>query len=104
MDSDLILLALAGSPWLKVAEKVGLKVGREVFADRALNADGTLVSRSQPGSVIHDVNEVLDRSLKMVTDGKATAITGEEIELEADSLCLHGDTEGAVELARGTQA
>ena len=100
VDSDLIILALAGSPWLKVAEEVGLRVGREVFADRALNADGTLVSRSQPGSVIHDVDEVVDRSLKMVTDGKAVAITGDVIELEADSLCLHGDTPGAVDLAR----
>ena len=100
VDPDMILMVLAGSPWAVMAEDMGLRVAREVFADRALNADGTLVPRSQPGSVLHDVEEVVQRSLKMVTEGKATAIMGEEIELEADSLCLHGDTPGAVEMAR----
>ena len=100
VDSDVILLALAGSRWTEVAEDAGLRVAREIFADRALNADGTLVSRSLPGSVIHDPNEVVDRSLRMVTEGKALAVTGEVIEVRADSLCLHGDTPGAVELAR----
>ena len=100
VDSDVILLALAGSRWTEVAEDAGLRVAREIFADRALNADGTLVSRSQPGSVIHDTSEVVDRSLRMVTEGKAIAITGEVVDVQADSLCLHGDTPGAVELAR----
>ncbi len=100
VDPDVILLALAGSRWTEVAEDAGLRVAREVFADRALNADGTLVPRSQPGSVMHDVAEVVDRSLRMVTQGKAAAITGEIIDVEADSLCLHGDTPGAVDLAR----
>ena len=99
IDSDMILVALAGSRWLDIAEDMGLKVAREIFADRALNADGTLVSRSQPGSVIHDTAEVVERSLRMVTEGKATAITGEQIDVQADSLCLHGDTPGAVEMA-----
>ena len=100
VDPDVIMLALAGSRWAEVAEDAGLRVAREIFADRALNADGTLVSRSLPGSVIHDTNAVVDRSLRMVTEGKAIAITGEVIEVRADSLCLHGDTPGAVELAR----
>ena len=99
LDPDMILVALAGSRWLDIAEDMGLKVAREIFADRALNADGTLVSRSQPGSVIHDTAEVVERSLRMVTEGKATAITGEQIDVQADSLCLHGDTPGAVEMA-----
>ena len=99
IDPDMILVALAGSRWLGIAEDMGLKVAREIFADRALNADGTLVSRSQPGSVIHDTAEVVERSLRMVTEGKATAITGEQIDVQADSLCLHGDTPGAVEMA-----
>ena len=99
IDPDMILVALAGSRWLDIAEDMGLKVAREIFADRALNADGTLVSRSQPGSVIHDTVEVVERSLRMVTEGKATAITGEQIDVQADSLCLHGDTPGAVEMA-----
>ena len=99
IDPDMILVALAGSRWLDIAEDMGLKVAREIFADRALNADGTLVSRSLPGSVIHDTAEVVERSLRMVTEGKATAITGEQIDVQADSLCLHGDTPGAVEMA-----
>lgn len=100
VDSDIVLLALAGSQWISVAEDLGLRVGREIFADRALNTDGTLVSRSKEGSVIHDIQEVVDRSLRMVTEGEAVAISGEVIEVEADSLCLHGDTPGAVDMAQ----
>ena len=99
LDAEMILVALAGSRWVDIAEDMGLKVAREIFADRALNADGTLVSRSQPGSVIHDTSEVVERSLQMVTEGKATAIGGERIDVQADSLCLHGDTPGAVDMA-----
>ena len=99
VDEGMALLALAGSQWIDAARGMGLRVGREIFADRALNADGTLVSRSAPGSVIHDAQEVVERSLRMVTEGKAQAISGEIIELEADSICLHGDTPGAVEMA-----
>ena len=100
VDPEMVLLALAGSRWVSVAEDMGLRVAREIFADRALNPDGTLVSRSKPGAVIHDTYEVVERSLKMVTEGTATAITGEEISVTADSLCLHGDTPGAVDMAR----
>ena len=99
LDAEMILVALAGSRWVDIAEDMGLKVAREIFADRALNPDGTLVSRSQPGSVIHDTSEVVERSLQMVTEGKATAIGGERIDVQADSLCLHGDTPGAVDMA-----
>ena len=99
LDPQTILVALAGSRWIEIAEDMGLKVAREIFADRALNADGTLVSRSQPGSVIHDTGEVVERSIQMVTQGVATAISGERIEVQADSLCLHGDTPGAVDMA-----
>ncbi len=100
VDSSMVLVALAGSRWIKVGEDMGLRVAREIFADRALNPDGTLVSRSKEGSVLHDVDDVAERSLRMVKDGKATAITGDAIEVEADSLCIHGDTPGAVEMAK----
>ena len=100
VDESVALLALAGSKWITIAEDMGLRVGREIFADRALNPDGTLVSRSKPGSVIHDTGEVVERSLQMVRDGKARAINGDVIEVQADSLCLHGDTPGAVDMAR----
>ncbi len=102
-DPEMILIVLAGSPWADLAREMGLRVATEAFADRALNPDGTLVSRSKPGSVIHDLDEVVERSLKMVTQGKATAISGEEVEVYADTLCLHGDTPGAVEMARAVR-
>ena len=98
-EPDMVLLALSGSRWVEIAEDMGVRVAREIFADRALNQDGTLVSRSVPGSVIHDTDEVVERSLRMVTEGKATSLTGETIDVRADSLCLHGDTPGAVEMA-----
>ena len=99
VDPNMVLVALAGSRWVSIAEEAGLRVAREAFADRALNADGTLVARSLPGAVIHDVAEAAERGLKMATEGRVTAITGEEIEVQADSLCVHGDTPGAVEMA-----
>ena len=100
VDEDMVLLVLAGSPWERLAADMGLRVAREIFADRAMNPDGSLVSRSREGSVIHDVEEVVERSLRMVTESRAVAITGEEMEVEAESLCLHGDTPGAVEMAK----
>lgn len=100
VDPELILIALAGSRWVDIAQDMGLRVAREIFADRALNPDGTLVSRSKEGSMLHDVDDVADRSLRMVRDGKATAINGDSIDVEADSLCIHGDTPGAVEMAK----
>ena len=100
VDEDMVLLVLAGSPWERTAADMGLRVAREIFADRAMNPDGSLVSRSMEGSVIHDVEEVVERSLRMVTESRAVAITGEEMEVEAESLCLHGDTPGAVEMAK----
>ena len=99
VDPHMILVVLAGSRWVGLAEGMGLRAAREVFADRAFSADGTLVPRSKPGSVLHDTNQVIDRSLRLVTEGKVTTITGEAIELQADTICLHGDTPGSVQLA-----
>lgn len=100
VDSDIILLALAGSTWIDVAKGMGMRVAREVFADRAIHSDGTLVPRSKEGSVIHDTNEVVERSLQMVTEGKILSVEGDIVEVEADSICLHGDTPGAVDMAK----
>jgi UPF0271 protein len=79
---------------------MGLKIALEVFADRAVEPDGTLVSRSKEGSVIHDIDTVVERSIKMIKDGKVEAIDGSIIEYEADTICLHGDTPGAVDMAK----
>ena len=100
VDGRLILVGLVGSAWIKVAQELGLRVAREIFADRALNPDGTLVPRSQPGAVIENPEEVVVHSLKMVLEEKATAINGQEITVQADTICLHSDTPGAVALAR----
>jgi UPF0271 protein len=100
VDEKMILIGLSGSVWIEAGEEVGLRVAREVFADRALNPDGTLVPRSQPGAVIEDPERVIAASLKMVLEQRATAIDGKDIPLKADTICLHGDTPGAVGLAR----
>jgi len=78
---------------------MGLRVAREVFADRACDARGALVPRAVPGAVIHDASTVVERSLRLVLDHRVTAVTGEELELHAETICLHGDTPGAVGLA-----
>jgi 5-oxoprolinase (ATP-hydrolysing) subunit A len=104
VDPNLILLVLAGSAYADVAERMGLRVAREAFADRAFNADGSLVSRTKPGAVIHDVEAVVERTLRMATEGTAVAITGEVIPMAADTICLHGDTPGAVTLAAELRA
>jgi UPF0271 protein len=103
-DPSLILVALAGSKWAEQAEAMGLRVAREVFADRAVQADGTLVPRSRPGAVLHDRAEVVERALRLVTEGTVVAITGEVVEQRADTLCLHGDTPDAVGLAAALRA
>ena len=103
VDSSLILLALSGSRWVEIAEEMGLRVGREVFADRALMPDGTLAPRSQPGAILHDPEVIAERSLRMVTDGVIEAVDGSQVEVRADSICLHGDTPGAVEMARAVR-
>jgi|TARA_B100000959_G_scaffold213248_1_gene224351 UPF0271 protein len=98
-DPDLIHVVLAGSQWETIARSHGVRVARECYADRAVTAEGTLVPRSQPGAVVHDSDEVVARSLKLATEGKVIAVDGTEIDFSADSICLHGDTAGAVELA-----
>jgi UPF0271 protein len=99
VDQRTILVLLAGSRWARIAEEQGVRVAQEAFADRAVNADGTLVSRSKPGAVIHDTAQVVERSIRLATEGTVEAITGETVQMRADTLCLHGDTPGAVALA-----
>src|SRR5262245_57328971 len=99
-DRSLILFGLPGSELLRAGERTGLRVAAEVFADRAYEPDGTLVSRTRAGSVIHDRNEVVARAVRMVRERAVVAIDGSLIPLQADTICLHGDTPGAAELAR----
>ena len=99
VDATLILFGLAGSCLIEAGDAVGLRTAAEVFADRAYRADGSLVPRDQPGSVIHNPNDVVERALRIVQDGTIGAISGEAIEVRADTMCLHGDTPGAGGLA-----
>lgn len=99
-DSNLILLGLSGSKMIEAGKKIGLRTASEVFADRAYEADGSLVARSKPGAVITDENLAVSRVVDMVKNGRVTSITGNEIEIKADSICLHGDGVKAVEFAK----
>ncbi|MFI5339119.1 MAG: LamB/YcsF family protein [Candidatus Methylomirabilales bacterium] len=96
---DLILVGLPGSELVRAGQEVGLRVAREAFGDRAYNEDGTLVSRKTAGSLITDPDAVAERVLGF-TRGTVWAITGKEIRIEADTICLHGDTPGAGTIAR----
>ncbi len=96
VDKNLIVLALAGSELVKASKELGLKVAEEVFADRAYNPDGSLVSRKLPGSVIHDKELAIERVKRMVVEGKVTSIDGTDIYINADSICVHGDNPEAV--------
>lgn len=104
VDDKIILLGLANSKMIEAGKQVGIKVASEVFADRAYLADGTLTPRSMDGSVIHDTNFAIERTIKMVKEGKVTAITGEEVPLCADSICVHGDNVSAVEFVKNIRA
>jgi len=103
-DPEIILMALAGSVQLEAGKQVGLRVASEVFADRAYQADGSLVPRSKEGAVIHDSDLAIARTIKMVKEGTVTAITGEEVKIAADSICVHGDNPQAVEFVKNIRA
>jgi UPF0271 protein len=96
---DLILVGLPESELIRAGQALGLRVAREAFGDRAYNEDGTLVSRKIAGSLITDPDAVADRVLGIIR-GTLLAITGKEIRIEADTVCLHGDTPGAGRIAR----
>ncbi len=103
VDSGLILFVMAG-PWRQDLEAIGarhgIRIAFEFFGDRAYNPDGTLVSRKLPGAVIQDHELVAEKVLKMVKEGKVVCIDGTEIELAAETICVHGDNPAALELVR----
>ncbi|WP_439885505.1 LamB/YcsF family protein [Pseudomonas syringae] len=99
IDPQLKLVCLANSKLLGWARDAGLSCVSEAFADRAYTAQGTLVSRSRPGAVLHNVELITERMLRLVRDGVIEAEDGSLIELDADSICVHGDSPGAVNIA-----
>jgi UPF0271 protein len=103
-DTSLILFGLPGSEMLGAGRAAGLRVAAEVFADRAYEADGSLARRSTPGAVIHDATAVVSRAVRMLEDGVVEARDGTVVPLEADTICVHGDTPGAAHLAASLRA
>lgn len=100
VDPGLYMLCLANSAMVTAARQVGVKYVEEAFADRAYTDQGTLVSRKLPGSVIHDVDQVAARVLSMVKKGSVQSIDGAEVPIAAQTICVHGDTPGAVEMIK----
>jgi UPF0271 protein len=104
LDPTLPLVGLPGSVLLELAAAAGLPTVTEAFADRAYAADGTLVPRLRPGAVISAPDEVVARAVRMVAEGTVTAVDGTDLPVSADTLCVHGDTPGAVALAAAVRA
>lgn len=103
-DPTLTLVTLPGSVLTLAARSAGLNVAGEGFADRAYNDDGTLVSRKQPGAVIHDPTQAIARAVRMVTRQEVATISGRVIPLPISTLCIHGDTPGALQIATDLRA
>lgn len=98
-DPGLPVLGLPGSELLTQAKEAGHPVFVEAFVDRAYLADGTLVPRSQEGAVLHDVDAIVERAVRLATKGEVVALDGSVVQVRPDSLCIHGDTPGAVGMA-----
>lgn len=103
-DRDLAVLGLPGSCFLRVAEAAGLRTVTEAFADRGYTPAGTLVPRREPGALLIDPTAVADRVVTLATTGRLEAADGTRLDVEAQSVCVHGDTTGAVDLAVAIRA
>lgn len=100
VDRNMVLFGLAGSELIKAGQAKGLYVAEEVFADRTYQADGTLTPRSEANSMVHDTSLAVARIIRMVKDGKVTAVDGAEVLIKADTICVHGDEPKALEFVR----
>jgi UPF0271 protein len=101
---ELPVLGLPGSAFLREAQRAGLRTVQEFFVDRGYTPEGTLVPRAEPDALLHDPDEVTARVLRLVTDGIVVAVDGSEVAVQAASACVHGDSPGAVEMARAVRA
>lgn len=104
VNPGLPVLGPAGSAFFEAAEAAGLRTVSEAFADRAYRPDGALVSRREPRAVLHDADEIAERVLGMVLDGRVVAQDGSPISISAESVCVHGDSPGAVQIAAAIRA
>jgi UPF0271 protein len=103
-DASLPVLGLPGSALLRTAEAAGLRTVREGFADRGYSPAGTLVPRRESGALVHDAAVVAERAVRMAVHGEVVAVDGTLVQVDVESVCVHGDTPGAVELARAVRA
>lgn len=103
VDRNLIFVVLANSKLVAAGEAAGLPLAHEVFADRAYEDDGSLMSRRKPGSVLHDPAIIAARVVRMVQDGAVIAASGKVMKMRTDTVCIHGDTPGAVGIAQGVR-
>ncbi|CAN5702954.1 5-oxoprolinase subunit PpxA [soil metagenome] len=100
LDKNLILYGLSGSRLISEAEKIGLNTASEVFADRTYTKDGSLTPRSESNALIQDTEQAVSQVLKMIKDQTVTATSGETVAIKADTICIHGDGENALEFAK----
>ena len=100
IDPELILFGLAGSEMIHAAKRIGIRAIEEVFADRTYQKDGTLTPRSQANSMITDDQKAIVQVLKMVQEKRVTSVDGSDIALQADTICVHGDGEHALNFAK----
>ncbi|MFK5634163.1 MULTISPECIES: LamB/YcsF family protein [unclassified Ornithinimicrobium] len=103
-DVSLVLMGLPGSVVMRLAEEAGLRTAHEAFADRAYTPEGHLVPRRNPGSVLHDPEEISRRCVAMATGAPIADVNGDPLVLRPDSICVHGDTPGAVHIARSVRS
>jgi UPF0271 protein len=103
VDPALAVLGLSGSVFFAEAEDLGLRTVPEAFADRAYRSDGQLLSRRAPNAVLHDVDEIADRVASMVKSGRVTAVDGSTIPVTVESVCVHGDSPGSVQIAHAVR-
>ena len=103
VDPSLPVLGLAGSEFFAAATGLGLRTVPEAFADRAYRPDGQLVSRREPGAVLGDAGRIADRVARMVADGHVDAVDGSTIPITVESVCVHGDSPGAVQIANAVR-
>ncbi|MFW6597616.1 LamB/YcsF family protein [Propionibacteriaceae bacterium Y2011] len=100
---NLVFLGLSGGLATELAARSGLTAASEAFADRAYQPDGQLVSRTEEGSVLHDPEQVAARMVRLAQDGVVEAIDGSEVKVDAQSICVHGDSDGAIAMAAQTR-
>ena len=104
IDESLICVALSGSEMIRAAKDTGIRAASEIFADRAYEEDGSLVARTKPGSMITDENEAIRRVVRMAKEGVVASVTGKDVKIAADTVCVHGDNERALEFVQKIRA